>query len=61
MKFPQTMILRDTAVECRTAPKYRRTRFRRPTAVSPMQGALASLPPHSTTLSREFLLHLLFA
>jgi hypothetical protein len=43
---------RDTAVFCRTAIFGLTTFFPRSTAVSAMQGALASLPPHSTTLAR---------
>jgi hypothetical protein len=37
---------RDTAVVCRTAFSGLITFFLRSTAVSAMQGALASLPPH---------------
>jgi len=44
---------RDTAVACRRAFFGLRASFKRTTAVSPMRGyALASLPPHSTTLAR---------
>jgi len=44
---------RDTAVVCRTVFCGLSAFFPRSKAVSPMQGALASLPPHSTTLPRR--------
>jgi hypothetical protein len=43
---------RDTAFASRTAPFGLKTFFPRSTAVSSMQGALASLPPHSRDASR---------
>ena len=48
---------RDTAVANRTAFFGLITFFPRSTAVSPMQGALASLPPHSTTLRASHHIH----
>jgi hypothetical protein len=44
---------RDTDVACLTVYFGLRAFFPRSIAVSPMQGALASLPPHSTTLPRQ--------
>jgi hypothetical protein len=50
---------RDAAVVCRTVRFGQRIFFQPSKAVSPLRGfALASLPPHSTTLSRTTTLFL---